>query len=104
MYRKLTLTPDPGHSYIGKGEAAAISLAKEKGGILASNNLRDINIYVQEYKLSHMTTGDIMKKALDIGLITESQGNTIWSNMLSKRRKLGYSSFSDFLKANSQKQ
>ena len=103
LYSKLTLTPDPGHSYIGKGEAAAISLAKEKGGILASNNLRDINIYVQEFKLSHMTTGDIMKKALEIGLITESQGNTIWSNMLSKRRKLGYPSFSDFLKADSQK-
>ena len=81
------------------GEAASISLAKEKQGILASNNLRDISAYVTEYGLSHLTTGDIMKMALDAGYINESQGNTIWANMLARKRKLGYASFSDYLAA-----
>ena len=99
LYRKLTNHPDSGHKVIGRGEAASISLAKEKQGILASNNLRDISAYVTEYGLFHLTTGDIMKMALDAGYINESQGNTIWANMLSRRRKLGYASFSDYLTA-----
>lgn len=99
LYRKLTSHPDPGHKVIGRGEAASISLAKEKQGILASNNLRDISDYVTEYGLSHLTTGDIMKIAIDAGYINESQGNTIWVNMLARKRKLGYASFSDYLAA-----
>lgn len=97
LYRKLTSHPDPGHKIIGRGEAASISLAKEKQGILASNNLRDISAYVTEYGLSHLTRGDIMKMAFDAGYINEAQGNTIWANMLARKRKLGYRSFSDYL-------
>lgn len=99
LYRKLTSHPDPGHKIIGHGEAASISLAQEKQGILASNNLRDISVYVTEYGLSHLTTGDIMKMAFDAGYINESQGNTIWDNMIARKRKLGYASFSDYLAA-----
>lgn len=44
LYRKLTNNPEQGHKIIGRGEAAAITLAKEKQGILASNNLRDISV------------------------------------------------------------
>ena len=99
LYRKLTTHPDPGNKIIGRGEAASISLAKEKQGIIASNNLRDIAVYVKEYGLSHITTGDIMKMALDAGYINESQGNTIWANMIARKRKLGYASFSDYLVA-----
>lgn len=98
LYRKLVSKPDPGHVIIGSGEAAAIALAKEQGGILASNNLRDISVYVSEFSLQHMTTGDILKEALDRGLITESIGNQLWLNMLQKRRRLGYHSFSEYLK------
>ena len=98
LYRKLVSKPDPGHMSIGKGEAAAIALAKEQGGVLASNNLKDISVYVFEYGLRHKTTGDILKEALDKGLITEDEGNQLWQDMINKRRKLGYSSFSDYLK------
>jgi predicted nucleic acid-binding protein len=42
IYSKLTRSPDKGFKVIGKGEAAAIALAKTKGGILASNNMKDI--------------------------------------------------------------
>lgn len=101
LYRKLSDSPDKGHVIIGSGEAAAIALAKQYDGILASNNLRDVSVYVSEFELHHKTTGDILKDALDSGLITESDGNQLWQDMLKKRRKLGYPTFSDFLKANS---
>ncbi len=68
-------------------------MAKEKRGILASSNLRDIAVYVKEYNLVHKTTGAIMKEALEKGMITETEGNQLWQNMLRRRRKLGYDSF-----------
>lgn len=97
IYLKMISDPDPGHSIIGKGEAAAISMAKERCGIVASNNLRDVKDYVSEFDLNLMTTGDILKEALGKGLITESDGNQIWQEMLGKRRKLGYTSFTEYL-------
>ncbi|MBD5448882.1 MAG: hypothetical protein HDR28_01730 [Lachnospiraceae bacterium] len=44
-----------------------------------------------------MTTGDILTEAYHKGLITESEGNTIWAQMLAKRRRLGAGSFTDYL-------
>ena len=46
----IVVGPDPGHRVIGRGEAASISLAKERNGILASNNLKDISVYRQPQK------------------------------------------------------
>lgn len=100
LYRNLTANPSEGHVIIGRGEAAGIVLAKSQGGILASNNLRDISSYVSEFALKHITTGDILKEALIKGLITEDEGNQLWHDMLQKRRRLGYQTFSDFLAAN----
>ena len=85
---------------IGNGEASCLVLAKEHDGIVASNNFRDINEYICKYCLKHMTTGDILSDALNMGLITEEQGNYIWKNMLEKRRQLGAKSFSEFLLKN----
>ena len=99
LYYKLTVAPQDGHAVIGKGEAASIALAKTNGGIVASNNLKDISLYISEYGLSHITTGDILLEALKRGYISEDQGNTIWSSMLAKKRKLGAPSFSDYIKS-----
>ena len=96
-YYQLTEAPTAGHAIIGNGEAASISLAKQYGGIVASNNLSDISSYITEYGLEHMTTGDILTEAYHKGLITETEGNTIWSQMLAKRRRLGAGSFTDYL-------
>jgi len=97
LYSKLTTSPDKGHSIIGKGEAAAIVLASTSGGTVASNNLKDVAVYVSELSLRHITTGDILIKALENALITEAEGNTIWSAMLAKRRKIGAASFSEYI-------
>lgn len=97
-YYQLTESPTEGHKVIGNGEAASIALAKQYGGIVASNNLRDIQTYISEFDLQHITTGDILVDAYNKRLITESDGNLIWSNMLAKRRRLGASTFTEYLK------
>ena len=98
---EMTNTPKNGNTIIGKGEASALALAKECDGIVASNNLRDIMQYINEFRLSYLTTGDIMVDAYKKSLITEGQGNLIWASMLAKRRKLGAISFSEYLETNS---
>lgn len=98
-YYQLTEAPAKGHKIIGNGEAASIALAKKYNGIVASNNLRDIKVYISEFGLNHTTTSDILVDAYNKGLITEDEANAIWSGMLSKRRKLGASSFTEYLKS-----
>lgn len=99
LYQKLTTSPDEGCKIIGPGEAASIALAKTNNGIVASNNLKDIGLYISKFKLRHITTGDILVEALDKGYISEGDGNVVWSSMLSKRRKLGATSFSEYIKS-----
>ena len=99
IYYDLAVSPPKGQIVIGKGEAAAIALAKTYGGIIASNNLRDIYPYIEKYSLNHVTTGDIMAAALAAGLIDEAIGNTMWTNMLAKKRLLPNLTFSDYLQS-----
>lgn len=102
IYYKLTSNPDKGFKVIGRGEAAAIALAKARGGILASNNMRDIKQYVEEYGLEHITTGDILVEALNKRYITENEGNVIWAKMIAKNRKLPNNTFTEFLESKKQ--
>ncbi|MBQ6099688.1 MAG: nucleic acid-binding protein [Methanobrevibacter sp.] len=83
---------------IGDGEAAAITLAVENNGILASNNTRDINDAVKHFNLTRIRTGDILVKAFNCDMITEKEGNEIWNKMLNQKRYLTEKSFSDYLK------
>ncbi len=96
-YLQMTTSPETGMRIIGRGEAAGIAMAKQRDGILASNNLRDILPYVEKCGISHITTGDILIEAMDAGIITEAEGNTIWSDMIRKRRMLPTATFSDYL-------
>lgn len=83
---------------IGDGEAAAITLAVENNGILASNNTRDINDAVEHFNLTRIRTGDILVKAFNCNIITEKEGNEIWKKMLNQKRYLTEKSFSNYLK------
>ena len=82
---------------IGKGEAAVIVHAKKHNGIVASNNTRDIMPYVKKYNLERITTGDILVMALENGIITEKEGNIIWSKMLKRNRWLNADTFTSYL-------
>jgi len=98
LYHQIAVSPPSGRTIIGKGEAAALVLAKVYGGIIASNNLKDICQYLKKYQLNYLTTGGILVSALKAGLINEATGDQIWSKMLSKRRFLPTASFLDYLK------
>ena len=98
LYHELTVSPPKGEKRIGKGEAAGIALAETYGGILASNNMKDISKYVEEYELEHITTADILVRALEEEHINESTGNQIWVNMIKKRRMLPASNLTEYLK------
>lgn len=96
LYLELTKYPQD-NKIIGKGEAASIVLAKGSNGILASNNLKDISQYVKKFSLKHITTADIMIEAFEKEIITEDEGNSIWEKMISRKRKIGYPSFTNCL-------
>lgn len=98
LYNELAINPPPGTKIIGRGEAAAIALSKTFGGILASNNMRDIKVYVDKFDLRHITTAGILKHAYNMGLIDETSGNIVWQDMLNKNRRLPADSFTHFLK------
>ncbi len=100
LYIKLTTSPDPGFCTIGRGEAAAITLAKFNNGILASNNFRDIKPYIDLYKLRYTTTGNILKELLSNEKITIKEGNLIWEAMKRNQRFLPTNTFSEYLKLN----
>lgn|SRR5690554_3251590 len=98
LYYELAISPPKGEKIIGKGEAAAIALAKTYNGIIASNNLKDISKYIEKYELENITTGGILVAALNEGYIDEQTGNQIWAKMISKRRMLPTSTFTEYLK------
>lgn len=86
-----------GQKSIGRGEAGGIALAKTYNGILASNNYKDIAPYIEKYNLKHIDTGQILAEAVKRKLITEAEGNSIWSKMLAKKRRLPGNTFSEYL-------
>ena len=98
ILHNLAIAPQKGKKVIGRGEAAALALAKVNNGIIASNNIKDTGQYVSLYKLVHVTTGDILVESLHKGLIDETSGNQIWSNMIKKRRLLPAPTFTEYLK------
>ena len=88
---------EKGKKSIGRGEAGGIALAKVYNGVLASNNYADIAPYIEEYGLKHIDTGQILIEAMEKGLVTEGDGNSIWSKMLAKKRKLPADTFTEYL-------
>ncbi|KLU39570.1 MAG: hypothetical protein AA931_05965 [Peptococcaceae bacterium 1109] len=96
LFKQMTTKPLPGLKPIGKGEAAALVLARAHNGIIASNNISDISYYVREYNLPRMTTGYFLGKAYEAGLISDNDANKIWSDMLARKRLLPSPSFSKY--------
>lgn len=94
MYRKLTtVTHDSRFSLIGKGEASAIVLAKMNDGIVASNNYTDTAFYVRLFGLTQIATEHILIQSVDRKLIDFSWAETIWIEMIAKKRQLPFATF-----------
>lgn len=75
---KTLIMGENGQKMIGRSEVAAIALAKTYGGILASNNYKDIAHYINKYHLKHIDTATILMEAYKRKIITEIEGNQIW--------------------------
>ena len=81
---------------IGDGEAASISLAFIKGGILASNNINDVYPYVKRFDLKWISTSFILAKAYEKGIMTIEDLDKIYIEMKKRKRKLPSNSFTDY--------
>jgi hypothetical protein len=90
-------SPDKQVVPIGKGEAAALALAKVYKGIVASNNIKDILYYVEKWALDYITSAEILIEAKHMSLIDECDGNKIWLDMLAKKRSLPADSFTEYI-------
>ncbi len=73
LFKQLTQRPIKDVPTIGKGEAAALVLAKANNGIIASNNLRDITDYANDFGIQILTAADILVEALGTSFITETE-------------------------------
>lgn len=81
----------------GSGEAACMAYLTQHDGILGSNNLSDVKAFCIQNNKCLLTTADVMHQAYKAGLIGLDEANTIWGDMISKKRKLPTSSFSEYL-------
>ncbi len=100
LYMDLTdFTKKSNLPLIGRGEAAAITLSKKHKGVLASNNLKDVKYYVELYKLNHITTADIIHQVVSDGILTIPEADAIWSQIILKKRKLPFGSYTSYLKS-----
>ena len=96
-FEEMTQHPPNEFKIIGNGEASAIALVRAHGGVIASNNTRDIYYYVEKYNLNTVSTGDILVEAYKRNLITEEEGNQIWKNMINHHRWLPTKTFTEYL-------
>jgi predicted nucleic acid-binding protein len=81
----------------GTGEASCMAYLTQHEGILGSNNLSDVKAFCIQNKRQLLTTADVLHHAHETGLTTLAEANEIWFGMLSKRRKLPASSFTEYL-------
>jgi predicted nucleic acid-binding protein len=83
---------------IGKGEAAAIVIARALNGTLASNNLRDILPHVENNKLPYVCTEDILYLSYERNYISLEEGCQIWNDMKRKKRILPNCDFKEIVR------
>lgn len=86
---------------MGQGESAAISMllySEEKSACLASNNLKDISKYVEDYGITLWTTADVVVKAEELGIITHEYAINLWDKMLKDNLYLPENSYEEYSK------
>ena len=66
---------------IGRGEAAALSLAILNNGIIASNNLKDVKDIAQKNSIPIMTSSIILTALYEKGVLSKSEVESVWAEM-----------------------
>lgn len=80
----------------GSGESAAITLAHLNNGLVASNNLSDVEEYIESLDIELITSSMILSKAVERDIISKENANDLWKGMINKGIKLPKKSFSDY--------
>lgn len=80
----------------GSGESAAITLAHLNNGIVASNNLSDVEEYIESLDIELITSSMILSKAVERDIISKENADDLWKGMINKGIKLPKESFSDY--------
>jgi len=83
----------------GSGEASCMAFLTQHDGVLGSNNLSDVKTFCIQNKKHLLTTADVMYQAYKAGYMSLDEADKIWAGMLSKKRKLPASSFSEYISA-----
>lgn len=86
---------------MGQGESAAISMvlyAGDETACLASNNLKDISRYVEDYGITLWTTADVLVKAEELGIITHKAAINLWGKMYEDGLYLPENTYEEYLK------
>lgn len=77
-----------GDKPIGKGEAAAIALALKYFGIVASNNLSDVEYLSKLDDIPIITFSMIMSFCFELSIISESEIESVWKKVLNKTNQI----------------
>lgn len=85
---------------LGEGEASCITLAKCRNGIMGSNNLSDVLLYVKEFNLKHITTADIFVILYNKNIATKEKLNEIWCFLIQEGYRIGATTFDNYLDQN----
>lgn len=83
----------------GTGEASCMAYLTQHDGILGSNNLSDVKAFCIQNKKHLLTTADVLHQAYKTGHINLDEADKTWADMLSRKRKLPASSFSEYKSA-----
>jgi predicted nucleic acid-binding protein len=83
----------------GKGESACMAVCRYQKNIIASNNLKDIKPYCQQFLIEYLTTMDILAVGYLKGKLTVAEADYCIYVIKSQRGKLPrYDKIEDFIK------
>ena len=81
----------------GAGESACMAYCRFNQDILASSNLRDIQVYCQQHNITYVTTMDFLAEAYKRNVMTESECDEFIYNVKSKGSKLPCNTIKDYV-------
>ncbi len=73
---------------MGKGESACLAVARYTHDIVASSNIKDIQIYCQDHQIKYLTTMDILCEAIKRGQLSKDECNHFITKVIAAGSRL----------------
>ncbi len=80
----------------GDGESAAMALAHLNNGVVASNNLSDVEEYIESLDIDLITSSMILSMAVEKNIVNVDTANGLWNKMVNEGIDLPKDSFSAY--------